>query len=94
MLELGEMSSLDSFFKNEERRKKEEKPRQEIQNKNIAQKPRKSMLLQGKITVLCPKLGEEVSARRYCIKCEYFSHVSYEGMLKPLIACKYNYSGG
>jgi len=51
------------------------------------------MLLQGKIMVLCPKLGEEVSARRYCIGCKYFSHVSYEGMLTPLIACKYNYSG-
>ena len=87
------MSSLDSFFKNEERRKKKEKPRQQKRNKNadVKQKPRKNMLLQGKIVVFCPKLGEEVSARRYCIGCKYFSHVSYEGMLTPLIACKYNY---
>ena len=87
------MRSLDSFFKNEGRRKKEEKSRREIQNKNIEVKPRKSLLLQGKIMVFCPKLGEEVSARRYCVGCEYFSHVSYEGMLKPLIACSYNYEG-
>jgi len=64
------MSSLDSFFKNEERRM-ETKSRQEIQNKNIEVKSsikvnsRKSLLIQGKIMVLCPKLGEEVSARQY-----------------------------
>jgi len=89
------MSSLDSFFKNEERRKKEEKPRQEKRNKNadVKQKPRKSLLLQGKIVVFCPKLGEEVSAKRYCLNCEHFSHVSFEGRFTAWIACNYNYKG-
>ena len=84
--------SLDPFFKTD--KQTEKKTVSKVESKKIEQKPRKSMLLQGKIMVLCPKLGEEVSARRYCIKCEHFSHVSYEGMLKPLIACKYNYSNG
>ena len=67
----------------------EKSSRTKVQKKTIEQKPRKSLLLQGTITVLCPRLQEKVNAKVECANCKYFSHVAYEGMFGVLIACSY-----
>lgn len=45
-------------------------------------------LLDGKLTVKCPKTDTEVNVRKTCTECPHFKHISWKG-LKPIIACTY-----
>lgn len=45
-------------------------------------------LLTGKLTVTCPKTGNEVDVRKDCVECSDYKHISWEG-LKPMIRCTY-----
>lgn len=45
-------------------------------------------LLPGKLVVKCPRLGHEVDARKDCLECNFYKHVTWLG-LQPLIVCTY-----
>lgn len=46
------------------------------------------MILQGDVTVECPKIGQKVSMRKSCLHCALFSHFMIEGN-KTMVFCKF-----
>jgi len=44
------------------------------------------VLLVAKLVVECPKTGVEVDAKKVCVDCERFKHISWRG-LTPYIMC-------
>lgn len=46
-------------------------------------------VLSGKVLVSCPRSKEDVNVRKKCARCDYFKHITWNG-LQPLIGCDYD----